>query len=72
MGKNTPPDGCVYGSLPLFFQRFFPFFTYDAQGERFGAYQKGLYYDADLNVLDKEQEIRMIQRLGPVAEIFME
>ena len=34
MGKNTPPDGCVYGSLPLFFQHFFPFFTYDAQGER--------------------------------------
>ena len=44
---------------------------YDTQGKRIGAYTKGLYYDADLNVLDKEQEIRMIQRLGAVAEIFM-
>ena len=44
---------------------------YDTQGKRIGAYTKGLYYDADLNVLDKEQEIQMIQRLGAVAEIFM-
>lgn len=45
---------------------------YDTQGKRIGAYTKGLYYDADLNVLDKEQEILMIQRLGAVAEIFMD
>lgn len=44
---------------------------YDTQGKRLGAYTKGLYYDADLNVLDKESEIQMIQRLGAVAEIFM-
>lgn len=44
---------------------------YDNQGKRIGAYTKGLYYDADLNVLDKEGEIQLIQRLGAVAEIFM-
>ncbi len=44
---------------------------YDTQGKRIGAFTKGLYYDADLNVLNKDQEIQMIQRLGAVAEIFM-
>lgn len=43
---------------------------YDTSGKRIGAYCKGLYYDADLNVLDKEAELRLIQRLGAVAEIF--
>lgn len=45
---------------------------YDTRGKRIGAYTKGLYYDADLNVLNKEEEIQLIQRLGAVAEIFMD
>lgn len=45
---------------------------YDAEGKRIGAITDGLYYDADLNVYNRNDEILLLQRLGAVAEIFKE
>ena len=44
---------------------------YGTDGKRIGAFTKGLYYDADLNVLKPGEEVQLIQRLGAVAEIFL-
>lgn len=45
---------------------------YDAEGRRIGAITDGLFYDEDLNVYNRNDEILLLQRLGAVAEIFKE